>query len=436
MGDDSVRLARSTVLRLRGLPFQATEADIKQFFEGYTLTQCSICKRNGRATGEAYVQLESEALAAKALTELNCKYVGRRYIEIFEAMESDMVTNVAGEIKELSGFVLRLRGLPYSATRADVESFFEGFEICKGDEGVVFAVTSLGKPTGEAYVEFVTEQSQLEAMKKHKHHMGSRYIELFKSTKADLLQALQQNKYYKDEAQKRQILSRTVVMPAAENQQRLRMQGYGFQVDEVSDVLKGLSVSDRSSLMLSPYQSPSTYDRVQNFRAPPLRQYIPHHSGYMGPQYFIPEQLPNRLGSVGGVYPPAKMYDGQTAQRLAQQGVMHHDVMMRPQPAYMVHPHVMQQPPQMIRRYPAQGNWEPPHDPLSQFNSPLSHQYSGSSFQSGTDISPTGPGPASYPTSPYMTPFVPDQSLPDMFEGDQPPFDFVGQSAAPTRKTN
>lgn len=427
MGDDSVRLARSTVLRLRGLPFQATEADIKQFFEGYTLTHCSICKRNGRATGEAYVQLESEALAAKALTELNCKYVGRRYIEIFEALESDMAASAAGEMKELSGFVLRLRGLPYSATRADVESFFEGLEICKGDEGVVFAVTSLGKPTGEAYVEFVTEQSQLEAMKKHKHHMGSRYIELFKSTKADLLQALQQNKYYKDEAQKRQILSRTVIgMPTADNQQRIRMQGYGFQVDEVSDVLKGLSVSDRSSLMLSPpYQSPANYDRAQGFRAPPLRQYVPHHSGYMNHQYFIPEQLPNRLGTMGGMYPGGKIYDAALTQR---QGMMHHDV-YRPQP-YLLRPHLMQQPHQMMVRYPAQGTWEPPHDPLNHVNSPLtpsfSHQYSGS-FQSGMEVSPSGPGPAPYPTNPYAT------SLPDMFEGDS--FDFA-QSAAATRKTN
>ena len=96
MGDESARLARSTVLRLRGLPFQATEADIEHFFQGYKLKQCSLCKRNGlaaslphrrsrltlgRATGEAFVQLESEALAARALNELNCKYVGRRYIE-------------------------------------------------------------------------------------------------------------------------------------------------------------------------------------------------------------------------------------------------------------------------------------------------------------------------------------------------------------------
>ena len=125
--------------------------------------------------------------------------------------------------------------------------FFEGLDICKGEESVVFSVTSQGKPTGEAYVEFMSEQCQQEAMKKHKEHMGSRYIELFKSTKADLLQALQQNRFYQEQAERRLQLSQTVIgLPSvldSSQQQRLRMQrGYDFQVEEVSHVLKGESM--------------------------------------------------------------------------------------------------------------------------------------------------------------------------------------------------
>ncbi len=37
----------SSVLRLRGLPFQATEEDIKEFFSGYELKQIFICRRGG-----------------------------------------------------------------------------------------------------------------------------------------------------------------------------------------------------------------------------------------------------------------------------------------------------------------------------------------------------------------------------------------------------
>ena len=196
--------------------------------------------------------------------ELNCKYVGRRYIEsvtasavtfvtlsalccrIFEALETDIASNAAYEMKGVAGYVLRLRGLPYSANRRDVEMFFEGLDICKGEESVVFSVTSQGKPTGEAYVEFMNEQCQQEAMKKHKEHMGSRYIELFKSTKADLLQALQQNRFYQEQAERRLQLSQTVIgLPSVldNSQQRLRMQGYDVQVEEMSNVLKGKRVS-------------------------------------------------------------------------------------------------------------------------------------------------------------------------------------------------
>lgn len=103
----TVRPARSSVLRLRGLPFQATETEIEEFFAGFDLKQCQIGKRNGedatpqqtrlptrvhavhpactarsgRSTGEAYVQLDTEMAAGQALQELNCKHIGRRYIE-------------------------------------------------------------------------------------------------------------------------------------------------------------------------------------------------------------------------------------------------------------------------------------------------------------------------------------------------------------------
>ena len=47
MGDESARPTRSSVLRLRGLPFAATESDIEEFFKGFQLKQVQICKRNG-----------------------------------------------------------------------------------------------------------------------------------------------------------------------------------------------------------------------------------------------------------------------------------------------------------------------------------------------------------------------------------------------------
>ena len=53
----------------------------------------------------------------------------------------------------------------------------------------MFTCTPEGRPKGEAYVEFGSEEAQKEALKRHKNEMGERYIELFLSTKANMLQA-------------------------------------------------------------------------------------------------------------------------------------------------------------------------------------------------------------------------------------------------------
>jgi hypothetical protein len=57
----------------------------------------------------------------------------------------------------------------------------------RGAAGVVFTWGRDGRPLGEAYVEFPTEAIQEQALKLDREKMGARYIELFKSTKADMV---------------------------------------------------------------------------------------------------------------------------------------------------------------------------------------------------------------------------------------------------------
>ena len=75
---------------------------------------------------------------------------------------------------------LRLRGLPYQADEKDVEAFFDGFSLVK-----TVVVRKNGKPTGEGYAYFHTEQEASEALlRKNRESMGSRYIELFADNKS------------------------------------------------------------------------------------------------------------------------------------------------------------------------------------------------------------------------------------------------------------
>lgn len=112
---------------------------------------------------------------------------------LFEAADSDLaaVKRVL-EDSRLQGYVVRLRGLPYSATAADVSEFFSGVQLSGEDPAIVFAQSFDGRPTGEAYVELANEEALSMAMMRHKELMGSRYIEIFHSSKVDKLQAQQQ----------------------------------------------------------------------------------------------------------------------------------------------------------------------------------------------------------------------------------------------------
>lgn len=91
--------------------------------------------------------------------------------------------------------IVRMRGLPFTATHEQVLSFFlpgEGLEetcpISGGKDGILFVRYPDGRPTGDAFVLFACEEHAQCALRKHKEILGRRYIELFKSTAAEVQQ--------------------------------------------------------------------------------------------------------------------------------------------------------------------------------------------------------------------------------------------------------
>lgn len=93
------------------------------------------------------------------------------------------------EDRSLQGYVVRLRGLPFTATQEDVRNFMSGVQLSAAADCIVFGHGPSGRPTGEAYIELEDEQALILAMTRHKEVMGSRYIEVFHSSKMDKLQA-------------------------------------------------------------------------------------------------------------------------------------------------------------------------------------------------------------------------------------------------------
>ncbi|KAK2966844.1 hypothetical protein RJ640_027803 [Escallonia rubra] len=193
------------VVRLRGLPFNCTDIDIFKFFAGLEIVDVLLVNKSGRFSGEAFVVFAGPMQADLAL-QRDRQNMGRRYVEVFRCKKQEYYHAVAAEVnyegiydndfhgsptpsrsKRFSDKdqleyteILKLRGLPFSATKSDVLDFFREYKL--RDDKVHIACRPDGKATGEAFVEFASAEEAKNAMGKDKMMIGSRYVELFPST--------------------------------------------------------------------------------------------------------------------------------------------------------------------------------------------------------------------------------------------------------------
>ena len=61
-------------------------------------------------------------------------------------------------------------------------------DVLDGEDGILFVHQADGRATGDAFVLFSSDDDVSKALTKHKQCIGTRYIELFKSTTAEVLQ--------------------------------------------------------------------------------------------------------------------------------------------------------------------------------------------------------------------------------------------------------
>ena len=87
------------VVRLRGLPFNAGEADVLEFFAGLEAVDALVVRRDGRTTGEAYVVF-SNAVQMDFALQKNRAGMGRRYIEVFRSKKAEYYHAVAAAVAE------------------------------------------------------------------------------------------------------------------------------------------------------------------------------------------------------------------------------------------------------------------------------------------------------------------------------------------------
>lgn len=190
------------VVQLRGLPWTATVDDVSMFLAGCDIKGGRhagihlIQQSGGRASGQCFVELLTSQDLSTALTKNN-KYMGHRYIEVFQLEEAEFreqmekASQAEFAKSNSDSHIVKCRGLPWSAKSEDLAVFFSGCDIKGGKSvGVHFLKNDEGRPSGEAFVEFMSVSDKLRAMEKNRQHMGRRYVEVFDASSDDMEKSL------------------------------------------------------------------------------------------------------------------------------------------------------------------------------------------------------------------------------------------------------
>jgi len=186
----------SDVVRLRGLPWQATEKDIKDWMHAFAITKVHLVTNwSGRATGEAFVELIS-GQGPQAVEMMHRGAMGHRYVEVFSSNQEEfdaMLAKSRGEdvggesnigSSSYSG-ILKARGLPFNTSTQEICAFFNTTPI--GPDNVHIVTAMDGRATGEAFIEFSSESEARQAMMdRNKERLGHRYVELFASSRGEM----------------------------------------------------------------------------------------------------------------------------------------------------------------------------------------------------------------------------------------------------------
>ncbi|VDP25376.1 unnamed protein product [Schistosoma margrebowiei] len=205
---------REHVVRLRGLPYDTEKKEIYAFFNGLEIAPNGIgllVDHMGRCTGEAYVQFTSSERGYDAPpfspngSGSNRGPVPGRFTPYgrpphvfghpgysspprgFEGPSPSKGSNFGplghyeyDDPQSLTGHSVRMRGLPYSATKEDINRFLSPLQPVN----IRIKFNAANRPTGEAVVDFASHDEAKEAMKKDREKIGPRYIELFLNNNA------------------------------------------------------------------------------------------------------------------------------------------------------------------------------------------------------------------------------------------------------------
>lgn len=143
--------------------------------------------------GRVFVKFDEQAGAIGAQRALHGRTFGGNKVVGQFVSEADMDAAERGEwvtptppaAAAPAEGVIKLRGLPFTASKQDIVVFFHGFGL--EETGVKIVMGFDGRPSGEAYAIFEGPNADVRgALSKDRQILGSRYVELFLVSKDEL----------------------------------------------------------------------------------------------------------------------------------------------------------------------------------------------------------------------------------------------------------
>jgi len=187
-GPEEPRKNKRYVIQLRGLGWNTTVEDVFDFLDGMSAikTVHIVAGRSGRTCGEAMVEFTNEESYISSFKHNN-QMLHKRVIEIKPGNASELDRSLGRTPRAKvptnpMSYVIRMRGVPYTATVEDIEDFFGKLK----PDAIHIPRDEFGRPSGDAFVEFSKQEDGYLATYRHRDCIGNRYIEIFQSTIKEL----------------------------------------------------------------------------------------------------------------------------------------------------------------------------------------------------------------------------------------------------------
>lgn len=221
------------IVQVKGLPWSCTTQDLLQFFsecrirDGVTGIHLTV-DRQGRPSGQAFIEMEYKEDVHKAL-EKHRQYLGPRYVEVSEVTNDDAEAILKNcDQAPLEDAVVLIRGLPYTSTEDNIVQFFSGLEIL--ENGITIVTDFRGRNSGQAFVQFSSQQAAKEALERDRQLIGNRYIEVFPS-RLDEVHSTRRRRSPVSNQSANRTTPRTVTPQGLSSKQHyIHMRGLPFQV--------------------------------------------------------------------------------------------------------------------------------------------------------------------------------------------------------------